>query len=389
MTARTLKPLALGIILALGLLTAGSSPAAGQRSRLEVVMTCSPEVFRPEEWVAFECVARLTNTSDTPIEHIRAGVVSSKGAIPESFRILYRINGVPKDPETVGENGALQPGQTDEFRLVTLLRMNSEGAYEGDWRVWSDEEVLAAMPIRYEARLGAADPPQTIEVIQIPVPRLTGGHLTYQTTITNHSETSVTDVRLFERYGEGVKLVSSEPAGSQDPRDQYLLTIPIRSLAPGQTTSVRTDYEAEHFGDCPYVESAVLVEAIISGDTELFAARTENEAICTETLLPSSAAGHAPLSAPPVAGAGPTGDAIDSSWLAVSLLVGGVGLIGTAFVIRRRLCHDGTSWKNPEARVLRHHSCAGAARPPRRPIDVGGPIRPRHRADVRSGGLST
>jgi hypothetical protein len=334
MNARILRLLAFVTTLAMGLLAAGSLPAAAQGPRLQVDMNCSPGVFRPNEWVAFDCHARLTNAGITPIEGMEAGITNQRGTLPDFYRMLYVVNGEIRAPGTIGGNGVLQPGDTNEVRLVTLLRMPSEGDYQGDWRISSGGAVLASLPIAYSARAAAEYPRHTLDVSRVPVPRRAGDPVSYQTTITNGGDSAVDDVKFYERHEGGVKLVASEPEVAPSAEDGNLLTLVIDSLQPGETATIRASYEPEEAGDCPTVRSEVLVEATVGGGTELYAAHVDPSFFCEALASPIASAG--PVGSPPSTGEGASGGEFESSWLAVSLFAGGVALITTAFITRRR-----------------------------------------------------
>jgi uncharacterized repeat protein (TIGR01451 family) len=348
------KPLLLAIAIALALLSTASTPSSAEKHRLDIDRACSPEVFRPNEWVVFECVVHLTNTGRTPIENLRAGVAGATGLIPDSFRILYSVDGklMPQSPTDigVGGQGILQPGQTVEARLVTLLWMDSVGKYEGDWRVWSGDEVLAMMPVTYESRIGAAELPKDLLVTRKLLSAQPGQTAVYETTITNQGSSAVTDLTVTERYNPEAEFVESEPPAASQQADVQIATWELnsfgkQSLVRGGSITLTTTYADPFPSSCdsvPYIiQTGAMMETTVDGKVQRYGARTLDVAagLCAgdgsaEVVL--TPVPYSPVVVAPVTGEGADGATFDVVWTAAFLAAAGAGLVSAALVVRRR-----------------------------------------------------
>ncbi len=95
-TKNVLKSSLLGFALALALLSVnGSTEAAGGAVDLKLEETCTPTVFRPNEWVAQDCLTRATNTGDKPLTNIVTSLTSSSGVSLEGYIMLFEVDGNP------------------------------------------------------------------------------------------------------------------------------------------------------------------------------------------------------------------------------------------------------------------------------------------------------
>jgi hypothetical protein len=352
--------------------TPTSAPTAAAESSLSVELTCTPETFRPEEWVVFECVSHLTNNSDTPMSDIRAVIVKAQGVIPSYFRVLYTVDGEarPQDPTDTSFGGekALLLGQTVEVRVITLLYMSSEGDYEGEMEFTVGGQLVKTILIRYAARADAPEPPSDLLVTRELVGEPTAGEIvataTYETTITNQGSSEVTELTLTDRYGESLALVSGDPAPAGENTAVQLATWDLaslgkESLAPGESLVVRTTYGlAEGYAGCVSVDTGVMVEATVDGREQCYGARPTSyaevgdcESAPPEPPLPPEDGGGyerqprtvpitGPPAVPPATGFGRVDGPLvpdgDMRWAAAGLAAAGVVLVGTAVGMRRR-----------------------------------------------------
>lgn len=365
---RILKPALLAIslglmLLALAPLAANGPPSASaDGSDVKIEQTCGPYVFRPNEWVVYQCLIRATNTGDEPARDIVTSITGSSGIILDAYFILFEVDGSPLPIEPTAKSfsagGELAPGVTANVRLVVLLKTTEEGAYDAVWTTRANGDVVFTDPIHYEARDDAEAPPTGLSVEQVG--RSRGRQAIFTTTITNHSSSSVTRLLLMEHYGpNGV-----EPAGSSPREWEYygganlakwdLSAFGLDELAPGETLSLETTYESR--GNC-YVQSGVLVEATVDGEQQLYGASAGSaSAECSgDVALPAEPAaggdeaGSMPLpSEPPATGneavrAPATGEGPSSTSIPVAayaaLAVTGVAVIGMAQLVRRRVHH--------------------------------------------------
>jgi len=274
---RIAKSLLLGVAVALTVLALGSgSSASAQSSPLKIERTCTPEVFRPNEWTVVHCLMSVTNVSDAPLSNISSGYSGSSGVVPDYYFMFYEVDGTARsiDPTglSFGTGGTLQPGQTANVRLDTLLRMPSEGAYDGEWPARVNGEVVSGSPpLHYEARADAADPPTDLTVSQVGHQK--GGSVVFETTITNNSRSAVTQLTATEHYGS-----SEQPAKTQfEPSESIpeagllkwdLASLGVQSLAAGEGVTFSTTYSLD---DPSFpARSGVMVEATVDGKDQLY-----------------------------------------------------------------------------------------------------------------------
>ena len=378
-THRMLKPALLAIALGLMLIALALAPLAANGppsasavgSDVKIEETCGPYVFRPNEWVVYQCLIRATNTGDEPARGIVTSITGSSGIILDVYFILFDVDGSPLPIEPTARSfsagGELAPGVTANVRLLVLLKTTEEGAYDAVWTTRADGDIVFTDPIHYEARDDAEAPPTGLSVEQVG--RSRGRQAIFTTTITNHNSSSVTRLLLMQHYGpDGV-----EPAGSSPREREYygganlakwdLSAFGLDGLAPGETLTLETTYESR--GNC-YVQSGVLVEAIVDGGQQLYGASAGSaSAECSgDVALPpepaagGGEAGDMPLPAePPATGNGvvrapTTGEGPSSrptsAAVCVALTVVGVALVELATLVRRRARRRQRAWLQAE-----------------------------------------
>lgn len=353
--------LALASVIARGVRTASAEDVP-----LMVDRTCSPETFRPDEWVVVECVSHLTNNGDAPMSDIRAVVTRAEGVIPDHFFVLYEVNGqaMPIEPTSLGlgGEGVLPPGETAEVRVIVLQRMDEEGTYEGDWQVTVEGQAVKTTPVRYEAKSDAAAPPKDLLVSREIVAGGTGdAKVYYRTTVTNQGSKPVTDLTLTERYDEAALLFESYPTTASEKPDVQiarwdLASFGKESLAPGDSLVLDTGYRPPSDSTCAYVQAGAMVEASVGGVAQRYGARAEDVTVgaCGRGNTGGGSGGDgrggdgggeeagslAPPGAAPVAaprtGEGRTSTGRGASW-AAGLCVVGASLVGAAALTRRRV----------------------------------------------------
>lgn len=312
-------------------------------------VTCTPDTFRPNEYVAVECISRFANQSQDPLSDIRLDIISSavSGRTPSYFFMWSTRDGelLPVGTGQLGfEVGDLEPGQTLVTSTVVLLNMD-EGTFETELRASVGEQVIHSVPIRFVATPGAAEPLTDLLVTMGPVgevgvePRPTA---TYETTITNQSSGEVTDLRLTERYGGSTTLVGAEPApASQDPGLELaswdLASFGSDSLAPGGSLVLRTTYGPSGGLDCAFLSSGVVVEATVGGQEQRYAARITTSAPIGDCpyVVPGIGGGGELAVTLPRGGEGPAPPG-GESWAAAALAGTGLALIGAGLAVRRR-----------------------------------------------------
>jgi hypothetical protein len=357
------RPVLVAITLALVTFAAHGPPAASaDASDLAIESTCGPNVFRPNEWVVNQCLIRVTNTGDAPLTHISTDYGTASGVIPDHYFVLYEIDGQPLPIEptglSFGSGGALEPGQSVDVRLLTLLKMPGEGAYEGEWPTTVDGEIVpGSEPLHYEAHADAAEPPTNLEVVQARLGRPGDESVTFETTITNRSSSEVTELSLNEHYGEGVTLAEVEPAGAEltgvNLLKLDLISFGKESLVPGETITLRTTYESADPSRCQLAESGLVVEATVGGERQLYGARAGGAPVCgpERVVEPRPVPGEdgdgrgGPVEPPPTGaseavrvpstGEGPSSTSIPATACAVLVAVG-LALVGAAQLIRPR-----------------------------------------------------
>ncbi len=311
--------------------------------QLKIEETCTPYVFRPNEWTLHECLIQLTNVGDTPLSNLSGDYASSSGVIPDHYFILYEVDGRPRpiDPTglSFGNSDTLQPGQTSNVRLDVLLRMPSEGIYDGEWPVEVDGVIVpGSLPDHYEAKVGAADPPTDLAVSQVGYLKGTRTAV-FDTTITNNSASAVTQLSVMEHYGAsakpaGTKFNPSESVPSANLMKWDLASLGKQSLAPGESLRLSTVYMTD--SSAGPVESGVLVEATVDGKQQLYGSSGGSVCVaCDQEPAAAPATGLNSVSAPRT-GDGPSGNSVPLT-LDVALAAAGVALGSVALVARRKV----------------------------------------------------
>ncbi len=254
------------------------------------------------------------------------------------------------------KGGALQPGQSADVRLVTLLKMPREGAYDGEWVTRVDGEVVPTTPLHYEALADAVEPPTDLRVSQTGYREDT--RAVFETTIINDSQSAVAQLSVMEHYGPTADVVSTAPGAelvaSANLLNADLTSLGKDSLAPGETLTLRTVYESQD--PRGYVQSGVLVEAIVDGRVQLYGSSAGSVCVAcgggeedvtpqagggggdsgSEAVPPSS--GDLDSVAAPATGEGPSSTSIPVAAHA-ALAVTGVAVIGMAQLVRRMVHH--------------------------------------------------
>lgn len=320
----------------------GSSDEASlQPPDLKIDETCSPNVFRPNEWTLHECLIDLTNTGDTPLSNLSGDYVSGSGVIPDHYFILYEVDGQPRpiDPTglSFGNSDTLQPGQTFDVRLDVLLRMPSVGVYDGEWPVEVDGVIVPGTPPNhYEARADAADPLTGLKVEQVNH-ELDASSVLFDTTITNNSSSAITQLAITEHYGPDQELKETQFTPSESDPDEGLLewdlaSLGVQSLAPGESLKFSTTYSTSGGA----VESGVMVEATVDGKQQLYGVSSQNSCDGCGIGAVGDVPSVGPAAAlPPNTGEGPSDARIPTLW---EILAGaGLALSGVALVARRRV----------------------------------------------------
>jgi len=312
---------------------------------------CTPDTFRPDEWVVIECVARSTNQSQDTLSDINWSVGGIyDGSIPDYFFVWSKRDG---EFQRVGIGDLtyggydLRPGQTVETRTVLLLRM-SEGTFETQADLWVGAREVLKKPIRFVAEQGAAAPPTQLVVTEGPAYEMGSGEavlaVTYETKIMNKGSSPVTELKVTGRYTEGVVLGDAKPAPvSRNDEGQIvswdLVSFGKESLAPGESLVLRTTYgPASDFG-CGWVSSGVVVEATVDGVERRYGARVEEEAFVGECNYEGMPGGQGGGGGPVALGRGGEGPAAaegDVLWAAFVLAGGGVALVAAAMALLRR-----------------------------------------------------
>jgi len=363
------RRLILGLVaVLLGLATLGEAPeiAAGpaavsaEEPGLVFEHACTPDTFRPDEWVVIECVGRSTNEGPDTLTDISWSVGGTyNGSLPTYLFVWSQRSGeyVPLGTGALTYGGYdLGPGQTAETRTVLLLRM-SEGTFETELDLSVAGREVLTKTIQFVARAEAAEPPRdllvTKELVGGPAGEEAMPTATYETKITNEGSTAVTQLTLTDRYGEYLALVSADPTPVSEKAAFELASWDLasfgkESLAPGESLVLRTTYGPAQGSDCGYVTSGVVVEATVDGQERRYGARAEEEATVGECdfewmpdgqgegeYIPVGGGGGGTM-VPPSGGEGPAGREVDVLWAVAVLAAGGASLVGAALALRRR-----------------------------------------------------
>jgi hypothetical protein len=377
------RRLVLGLVAALFALTAlggapqaaaGPATVAAEELGLTFENTCTPDTFRPNEWVVVECDSRLANEGEDPLVNTMARIGSPRGVTPDYFWMWYTLNGeftpISGSALSIGrEGGVLEPGQSAESRLVVLLRMPGDGTYESDLTLSVGQQDVLTQPIRYTATAEAAAPPAGLEVAHWLMSEQVDGDgvasATYGTIVVNRGSSAVTELKVTNRYSDPAVLVEAEPAPASEKAAFDLATWDLasfgkESLAPGESFVLATTYGHASEGGCGYVTSGVVVEAVVDGQRQLYGARPDPDqwamvGDCQDAGRPGGGDGGASVGdgqgggegipgggdgGPPVA-APATGEGMApqggyAGWAMAFLAAGGASLVGAAQVMRRR-----------------------------------------------------
>jgi hypothetical protein len=354
------RVLPVAFLVILGVLMVRDMPAAAEEPGLVFEHTCTPDAFRPNEWVVIECVGRSANEGQDTLSDIRWSVGGTfNGSLPTYLFVWSERDG---EFQPVGTGGLtfggydLGPGQTAETRTVLILRM-SEGTFETELDLSVGGREVLTKPIRFAATAEAADPLGdllvTKELVGGPAGEEAMPTATYETKITNEGSTAVTQLTLTDRYGEYLALVSADPTPVNEKAAFELASWDLasfgkESLAPGESLVLRTTYGPAQGSDCGYVTSGVVVEATVDGQERRYGARAEDEALvgkCDYEWMPDGegegeyipvGGGVGGTIVPPSGGEGPAGREVDVLWAVAVLAAGGASLVGAAMALRRR-----------------------------------------------------
>ena len=366
------RRLILGLVAALFALTAlggaqgaAAEPAAVSAEELGLTFenTCTPDTFRPNEWVVVECDSRLANEGEDPLVNTMARIGSPRGVTPDYFWMWYMLNGeftpISAGALSIGrEGGVLEPGQSAESRLVVLLRMPGEGTYESDLTLSVGQQDVLTQPIRYTATAEAAAPPAGLEVAHWLMSEQVDGDgvasATYGTIVVNRGSSAITELKVTNRYSDPAVLVEAEPAPASEKAAFDLATWDLasfgkESLAPGESFVLATTYGHASEGGCGYVTSGVVVEAVVGSERQLYGARPDPDqwamvGDCQGENRPGGGDGGAsvgdgqgggPMSAPGT-GERPSPVGGNAWWMMAALAAGGVALCGVGLAVRRR-----------------------------------------------------
>jgi len=325
-----------------------SGVASAYVPELKIEETCTPNVFRPNEWTLHECLIQLTNVGDTPLSNLSGDYATSSGVIPDHYFVLYEVDGQPRpiDPTglSFGNSDTLQPGQTSKVRLDVLLRMPSEGIYDGEWPLEVDGVIVPGSPTpHYEAKAGAVDPPTGLEVEQVNR-ELDASSVVFETTITNNSSSAITQLAITEHYGpdqqpKETQFKPSESVPGANLLKWDLASLGMQSLRPGESLKLVTTYVTPG----GLIESGVMVEATVDGKQQLYGVSSQNScagcgigAISDVPAAAPAAFGSDSVLAPRTGG-GPADSRIPT--LCEALVGVGVALCSVALVARRRVQH--------------------------------------------------
>jgi hypothetical protein len=263
-----------------------SAPAAPGAISYEV--ECTPDTFRPDEWVVVECFSRMTNRGETDL--IQSITIDPGSGTTPDYSFLF----TERDGERV--NLGTQPlgfpatellaGETVVTRTLVLLKM-SEGTYESSLSVKVNDDVVTSAPLRYTASAEAEEPPTDLEVSRelvdkkyeftyTPVPDPPhDGYATYETRITNSGSSAVSDLEIVARL-VGVGALTAEPPPAREDMRRGLFSWDLssfgkESLAPGESLVLRTTHMPSAEFACETMATAGVVEATVGGEVQRYA----------------------------------------------------------------------------------------------------------------------
>ncbi|MGD0114508.1 MAG: hypothetical protein ABSC13_00690 [Dehalococcoidia bacterium] len=310
-------------------------------------ITCSPDTFRPNEWVVIECVTHIKNNGENAMPEGSVDVGSDSGVIPEYFWVSYSHSGRYWPVGTSDLSFAvpgLQPGGTFESKVTELSRM-AEGTWQGSATLDIDGQSVATVALQQTASTDADALPDNLSITQtfsnMSADGTSGPTVTYETRITNRTSTPITNVKITERV-DNAALLQTDPKPSDQNADSGLVSWDMTSfggglLIHGESLLLHTTYGPRADDSCASMSAGIVVEADVGGTTERYGVRPAPAPLgnCSfEEGVPGGRGG-------PVAfgqgGEGPAEATFDFIWAAAFLAAAGAGLVGLALVARRRI----------------------------------------------------
>jgi hypothetical protein len=373
------RRLILGLVAALFALTAlGGAPRAATKpaavSAEEMGLTfedvCTPDTFRPNEWVVIVCDIRLANEGHDPLSRISVRIGSSKGVTPDYFWMWYTINGdfVPVEGGALSFGralGILEPGEVTISRLVGLVRMPEEGTTDLYEMVSVGRQDVLPFAMRLTATATAAAPSGGLLVTKRLASQQTDSYgmanATYLTTVTNQGSGPIKELKVTDRYSDPVVLMAAEPApvGEKAAFELAfwdLASFDKDSLAPGESLVLKTTYGHVSDDGCGSAAGGVMVEATVGEQKQFYGVRPDSgewaevgdcqpgggdegtgvgDGQGGGEGIPGGGDGGPPVAAP-ATGEGPSPVGGNAWWMTAALAVGGALLVGAALALRRR-----------------------------------------------------
>ena len=382
------RRLILGLVAALFALTAlvgapravpDPAPVSAAEMGLTFEDVCTPDTFRPNEWVVIVCDIRLANEGHDPLSRISVRIGSSKGVTPDYFWMWYTINGdfVPVEGGALSFGralGILEPGEVTISRLVGLVRMPEEGTTDLYEMVSVGRQDVLPFAMRLTATATAAAPSGGLLVTKRLAGQQTDSYgmasATYVTTVTNQGSGPIRELKVTDRYSDPVVLMAAEPA-PVDEKAAFelafwdLASFDKDSLAPGESLVLTTTYGHVSDDGCGSAAGGVMVEATVGGQKQFYGVRPDSGewaevGDCPDENGPGGGddgtgvrdgqgGGGGGYGVPPEAmpipprppatglalgDEGPTPSGGDV-WWAAALAVGGASLVGAALALRR------------------------------------------------------
>ena len=292
------RRLILGLVAALFALTAlggapraAAGPAAVSAEELGLTFedVCTPDTFRPNEWVVIVCDIRLANEGHDPLSRISVRIGSSKGVTPDYFWMWYTINGdfvsVEGSALSFGRAiGILEPGEVSIARLVGLVRMPEEGTTDLYEMVSVGRQDVLPFAMRLTATATAAAPSGGLLVTKRLASQQTDSYgmasATYVTTVTNQGSGPIRELKVTDRYSDPVVLMAAEPAPVGEKAAFELAFWDLASfgkdsLAPGESLVLKTTYGHVSDDGCGSAAGGVMVEATVGGQKQFYGVRPD------------------------------------------------------------------------------------------------------------------
>ena len=258
-------------------------------SGLRIEHECVPDVMRPNEWTAVECVTRYINETEEARPAGRVEIVpGTSGPAVETFLIEARADGellpVGASP-TSFEGEGIPPHQTVESRTILLMNMRADGESRSELRVVSQEGVVAAStPLVFVSDPSAAAPAKELSTSRrfTVVEREGGGQRAlYGVTLTNASAVEATELVLSARVEGAAALVEADPSPADSSAAAGvaywgLASFGKSSLAPGESVTLRAAYEMTAENACGSVTAAAAVKAAVGGADKAYAVAPMN-----------------------------------------------------------------------------------------------------------------